>query len=100
MPEVFVTISPNLAARIGVKPGETVVVSSARGKIECKANVLPIVKPLKVGGSEVEVVGIPWHWGYQGMATGSSANELTPCVGDPNTMIPEYKAFLCNVSKA
>ena len=25
---------------------------------------------------------------------------LTPHVGDANTQIPEYKAFLCNVRKA
>jgi formate dehydrogenase major subunit len=35
-----------------------------------------------------------------GLSVGDSANMLTPHVGDANTMIPEYKAFLCNVSKA
>ena len=100
MPEMFVTISPGLAAKLGIKPGDTVVVSTVRGEIKCKANVLPIVKPLKVNGTEIEIIGMPWHWGFQGIASGSTANDLTPSVGDPNTMIPEYKAFLCNIRKA
>jgi formate dehydrogenase major subunit len=43
---------------------------------------------------------LPWHWGYKGIVTGPIANELTPSIGDANTMIPEYKAFLVNVKKA
>jgi formate dehydrogenase major subunit len=43
---------------------------------------------------------MPWHWGYSGLSTGDSANVLTPSVGDPNTTIPEYKAFLCNIRRA
>jgi len=33
------------------------------------------------------------------ISTGDSANILTPHVGDANTMIPEFKAFLVNVRK-
>jgi formate dehydrogenase major subunit len=33
------------------------------------------------------------------LVTGGSANVLTPGVGDANTMIPETKAFLCDVKK-
>lgn len=100
MPEMFVTISPTLAAKLGIKPGDMVKVSTIRGEIRCKANVLPIIKPLKVNGKEIEIIGIPWHWGYQGIVTGETANDLTPCVGDANTMIPESKAFLCNIQIA
>jgi formate dehydrogenase major subunit len=50
-------------------------------------------------GETVHVVGLPWHWGYKGLSTGSSANVLTPYVGDANTAIPETKAFLCRVDK-
>jgi formate dehydrogenase major subunit len=46
------------------------------------------------------MVGITWHFGYKGLVTGAIANDLTPFIGDPNTMIPEYKAFLVNVVKA
>lgn len=100
MPEAFVTISPKLASKLGINPGDKVVVSTERGEITCKANVMAIVKPLKINGKEVEIVAMPWHWGYQGLGSGMSANDITPYVGDPNTQIPEYKAFTCNIRKA
>ena len=50
-------------------------------------------------GRRIDEIGLTWHWGYAGLATGDSANVLTPNVGDANTMIPEYKAFLCNLQK-
>lgn len=99
MPEMFVEISKTLADQLGIKPGDEVIVSSARGEIKCKACVSPIMKPLEINGKLVEIVGMPWHWGYQGLAPGASANDLTPSLGDPNTEIPEYKAFLCNIRK-
>jgi formate dehydrogenase major subunit len=58
------------------------------------------LKPLEVDGKRVEQVAIVWHFGYEGLATGQSGNVLTPRVGDADTMIPEYKAFLCDVVKA
>jgi len=57
-------------------------------------------KDVAVNRSVVHEVGMPWHYGWQGLATGPAANELTPHVGDGNTMIPEYKAFLVDVRKA
>jgi formate dehydrogenase major subunit len=48
----------------------------------------------------VHQVGMPWHFGWQGLATGDIANDLTAHVGDGNTMIPEYKVFLVDVRKA
>jgi formate dehydrogenase major subunit len=50
----------------------------------------------------VHQVGLPWHFGWQFPEDGSggeSANLLTPSIGDPNTMIPESKAFMVNVRK-
>lgn len=99
-PHMFVSISPKLAQKLNIKTGDKVLVESARGRITCRASVLPVVKPLFVDGKEIEIVGMPWHWGYQALVTGPSANELTPSVGDPLTSIPEYKAFLVNVRKA
>lgn len=41
------------------------------------------------------------HWGWTGkFSTGDVVNDLTPNVGDPNSFIPEYKAFLVDVVKA
>jgi formate dehydrogenase major subunit len=99
VPDMFVEMSETLAASLGVVFGQKVKVSSARGSIEAYALVSNRIKKLAINGSEVEVVGLPWHFGYQGIATGGSANDLTPHVGDPNTTIPEFKAFLVNIEK-
>jgi len=53
-----------------------------------------------IGGKTVHHVGLPWHWGYQGLVTGSVTNDLSLMVGDPNVTIHESKAFVCNVEKA
>ncbi len=98
-PQMFVEMSPELAAERGIANGETVLVESARGAIEAVAVVTRRFRPFHVQGRIVHEVGIPWHWGYQGLVTGGCANELTPPVGDANTMIPESKAFLCDVKK-
>jgi len=99
MPEMFVEMSKTLAQEKGIKNGDRVRVSSARGQIEAIAAVTNRVKPFKLNGRVYEQVCLPWHYGFMGIATGDSANVLTPQVGDANTMIPEYKAFLCNVER-
>jgi formate dehydrogenase major subunit len=100
MPEPFVEMSEELAAEKGIKNGEKVIVESARGQVKMAAVVTKRFKPFQLNGRKVHQVGIPWHWGFIGLSTGDSANVLTPHVGDANTMIPEYKAFLVNVRKA
>jgi anaerobic selenocysteine-containing dehydrogenase len=45
------------------------------------------------------VVAIPWHWGDAGLGTGSRANDLCIDSYDANTIIPEYKACLCKITK-
>jgi len=100
MPEMFVELSEELAAEKGIENGGRIIVETARGKIEGVAVVTKRFKPFQINGTKIHEVGMPWHWGYTGLSTGDSANMLTPHVGDANTMIPEYKAFLCNVRKA
>lgn len=99
-PDMFVEMSIELAKEKGIQNGDEVIVESARGSIEAVAIVTRRLRPFQVNGRVVHEVGMPWHWGYKGLVTGGSANELTPPVGDANTMIPETKAFLCNVKKA
>ena len=74
---------------------------SARGTLWAKAIVTERLKPFVILGQTVHQVGIPWHYGWtwpkQG---GDSANLLTPSVGDPNTGIPETKAFMENTKGA
>ncbi len=99
-PELFVEMSKELAADKGIKNGDAVIVTSARGQIKAVAMVTARWKPLTIDGKKVHQIGMPWHYGWQGLATGDVANDLTPHVGDGNTMIPEYKAFLVNIEKA
>ena len=100
-PQVFVEMSLELAKLRGIKNGERVKVSSARGALECTAIVTQRFRPFKIAGSIIHQVGIPWHYGWRWPETGTeeSANLLTPSAGDPNTRIPETKAFMVNVAK-
>lgn len=99
VPEVYLEISEELASNKGIESGDILKVSSARGSIELKAMVTKRIKPFDINGQTVHEVAMPWHFGYEGLATGPSANVLTPNAGDANTTIPEFKAFLVNVEK-
>lgn len=99
-PEQFVEIGEKLANKLGIAHGDTVKVSSNRGYIKAKAVVTKRIRTLNVHGQQVDTIGIPIHWGYEGVAKkGFIANTLTPFVGDANTQTPEFKAFLVNVEK-
>jgi len=108
---MFVEISPGLAKAKNIKAGDWVKVSSARGSVLARAQVTNRVGAFRCGlpGMEntVEMVALPWHFGFAGLVTGGpdkkqnyAANQLSPAVGDANTMIPEYKVFLVNLEKA
>jgi anaerobic selenocysteine-containing dehydrogenase len=75
------------------------VVESARGRVEGYALVTERFEPFWVQGRIIHQIGVPWHWGWVGLARGDSGNLLTPNVGDANTMIPEFKAFLCDLTR-
>ncbi len=100
-PEQFVEISETLAKSKGISNGDSVKVSSKRGFIRAKAVVTRRLQTFNVNGQQVETVGIPLHWGFEGKTQkGFLANTLTPSVGDANSQTPEYKAFLVNIEKA
>jgi len=98
-PEFFVEISPELAAEKGIGNTDWITVSTPRGRIRGKALVTRRMRPFTIAGRTVHQVGMPFHWGYQGLITGDAGNELTALVGDPNVSIHEGKAFVCNVEK-
>lgn len=100
MPNMFCEMSKSLAKKKSIKNGDNVKIKSARGEIEAYALVTDRFQPFKLNGKVVEEIGLAWHYGFIGLSKGDSANCLTPHVGDANTMIPEYKAFLCDVKKA
>jgi formate dehydrogenase alpha subunit (EC 1.2.1.2) len=100
-PQVFVEMSEELAELRGFENGEKVIVESLRGSIWAKAIVTKRIKPFEIQGTVVHQIGLPWHFGWSWPKDGGdSANILTPSVGDPNTGIPETKAFMVNVRKA
>jgi formate dehydrogenase major subunit len=102
-PDVCVEMSQDLANSIGVggiQSGDKVRITSARGDMVARAIVTNRFTTYVIDGAERHHIGVFWHWGFKGIATGHSANRLTPHVGDANTRIPEYKAFLVKIEPA
>ena len=100
-PEAFVEIGEGLAKERSIANGDMVIVRSKRGEIKVRAMVTKRIKPLTIEGKETHTVGLPIHWGYEGLTKPSYlVNTLTPSVGDANIQTPEYKAFLVDVRKA
>jgi formate dehydrogenase major subunit len=100
VPEPWCEIPEKLAAEKGIRTGDRVKVSSARGAVEVKALVTKRMETLRVAGQEVTVVWMPYNWGYKGLSQGPSTNNLTIDAGDANTWCQESKACLVNVQKA
>lgn len=96
---MFIEISEELAKEKGIKEKDKVIVATARGEIEAYAMITKRFKPYKLKEKTVHHIGMPWHFGYKGIATGATANRLTPHIGCANSTIPEYKAFLCDVRR-
>jgi formate dehydrogenase major subunit len=96
-PEMFVELSPELAAEKGITHGGWLVVRSPRAAIEARAMVTRRLKPLVVQGRVIHQIGVPFHWGFAGETVGSIANDLTSLVADPNVSMHEGKVFACRV---
>jgi formate dehydrogenase major subunit len=99
-PELFAEISPELAAEIGVKNGEWVTISTARAAIQAHALVTARMPSLDVQGRRVHQVGLPYHWGYNGIVRGDVVNDLIAMSEEPNVRIFESKGLSCNVRRA
>jgi formate dehydrogenase major subunit len=100
-PEAFVELGEALASQRGIRNGDRVVVRSKRGFVKARALVTKRIRPLTIDGKEVHTVGLPLHWGFEGLTRkGYLTNTLTPSVPDANIQTPEYKAFLVDVQKA
>ena len=96
-PEMFVELSPELAAERGIVHGGWLTVESARGRIEARAMVTRRIRPLTVEGRVVHQIGLPFHWSFAGEVVGGNANDLTSLVADPNVSMHEGKVFTCQV---
>lgn len=113
-PSLFIEMSRELARERGIKSGDQVLIQSARGQAEAIAMVTARLKPFLIDGNIVHQVALPWHFGWITSATrpyraaekkpdlftyGNAANRLTPYIGDADTMTPESKAFMVNISR-
>jgi formate dehydrogenase major subunit len=106
VPEPFVEIPAQLADEMGIRGGEKVKVTSARGHYIAKAMVTKRIKPMMIDGKKTYQIGVPIHWGYRGIAEDEGktaltpANQLSPAAIDPNAYTPEFKGFLVKLEKA
>ena len=96
-PEMFVEVSPMLAAERGLENGGWCHVVTSRAGIEGRVLVTDRLRPLRVDGRIVHQVWLPYHWGQGGLVTGDSANDLFGVTLDPNVLIQESKAGTCDV---
>ena len=76
VPEPFVEIPVELADELGIKGGDKVKVTSARGHYVAKAMVTRRIKPMMIDGKKTYQIGIPIHWGYRGIAEDAGRTAL------------------------
>ncbi len=97
-PELFCEVSPALARERGLENGGWATIVTARAAIEAKVLVTRRNRPLRIPGEGViHQVGLPYHWGGEGIVTGDSVNDLLPFALDPNVFIQESKAATCDI---
>jgi formate dehydrogenase major subunit len=96
-PEFFCEVSPELAAERGLTHAGWATIVTARNAIEARVLVTDRIAPLQLDGRVVHQIGLPFHWGPNGLATGDAANELTAVVLDPNVHIQEDKALTADI---
>jgi formate dehydrogenase major subunit len=96
-PEFFCEISPELAQERGLVHLGWATIATARTAIEARVMVTDRIVPLTVQGRRMHHIGLPYHWGPNGLSTGDAANELLPAVLDPNVHIHATKATSCDI---
>jgi formate dehydrogenase major subunit len=96
-PAFFCEVSPELAAERGLEHMGWATIITARSAIEARVMVTRRIKPLRAGGRAVHQIGLPWHWGPNGLTTGDAANELSHLALDPNVHIQEVKAMAVDI---
>ncbi len=96
-PEMFVEVSPALAAERGLEHTGWATIVTARSAIEARVVVTERCKPLRIDGRTVHQVGLPWHWGPNGLVPGDAANEIIGISLDPNVHIMDTKTGTCDV---
>jgi formate dehydrogenase major subunit len=97
-PEMFCEVSPLLARERDLENGGWATIVTARSAIEARVLVTERMRPLRgKGAKRMHQVGLPYHWGWQGLSRGDSANDLLSIVLDPNVSIQESKVATCDI---
>ncbi len=96
-PELFCEVSPELAAEVGLRHGSYATITTMRSMVEARVMVTSRIKPVKVAGRVVHHVGLPYHFGTNGLVKGDMVNDLLPISEEPNVRIMETKALLCDI---
>jgi formate dehydrogenase major subunit len=96
-PEFFCEVSPELAHERGLEHGGWATIVTARTAVEARVLVTRRIRPLVVEGRTIHQIGLPYHWGGNGLSTGDSANDLIGVALDPNVHIQESKAATCDI---
>ena len=97
-PELFTEVSPELAEEAGLEHGGWATVRTPRAVIEARVLVTRRMRPLWVDERRVHQVGLPYHWGHNGLVKGDVVNDLLAINQEPNVRIMETKALVCDVS--
>jgi formate dehydrogenase major subunit len=96
-PEMFVEVSPELAAERGLEHMGWAHVVTTRTAIEARVMVTDRLTPLRIEDRVVHQIWLPYHWGGEGLVTGDSANDLFGITLDPNVLIQESKVGTCDI---
>jgi formate dehydrogenase major subunit len=96
-PEMFVEVSPELAALRGLTHLDYAHVVTTRAAIEARVLVTDRLTPLRVEDRVIHQIWLPYHWGTEGLSTGDSANDLFGITLDPNVLIQESKVGTCDI---
>ncbi|MBW3548815.1 MAG: molybdopterin-dependent oxidoreductase [Actinobacteria bacterium] len=97
-PELFIEVSPQLAAERGLSHLGWAHMVTARSAVEARVLVTERLAPLRVGDRVLHQVCIPYHWAHGGgLTTGDSANDLVGITLDPNVHIQETKVGACDL---
>ncbi len=96
-PELFVEVSPELAAERRLRHLGWAHVITSRTAVEARVVVTDRMAPLRVDGRVVHQVWLPYHWGQTGLTAGDVVNDLIGVVADPNVDIQESKVLTCDI---
>ena len=95
-PEPFCEVSPRLARERGLEHLGWATIVTARTAIEARVLVTERLRSLRLGERYVEQVGLPYHWGRNGITQGDSPNDLVNLTLDPNVYIQD-KVGTCDI---